>query len=251
MAGQEHHTGTLFLLPHILKLTRKYSRNFPQNKQERVFSMNTMNGCSGNGSPGRNMGNCRGGRNNCGDNMTCSTNAGRKGHTGCNSNRNRQGNANCDCNMRRQGNTNCSCNNDMGRQGNTNCDCSNDMPQQSNTNCGCSNDMTRQGNTDRSCNRDRQSNTDCQNRCRQNNCGMNGAEMEQMMRNCQYDPANSCNGDPLYGMPLAIGYVPWQRWCKTYEPHEGLANGTIFPELNLQFYGCIPQNFVCKKGGRV
>ncbi|RHP84596.1 spore coat associated protein CotJA [Roseburia sp. AM59-24XD] len=50
-------------------------------------------------------------------------------------------------------------------------------------------------------------------------------------------------------MPLAIGYVPWQQWRKIYDPADGLANGTIFPELNLQFYGCIPQG--CAKGGRL
>ena len=80
---------------------------------------------------------------------------------------------------------------------------------------------------------------------------MSPADMARTMKECQNDPANSCNSDPLYGMPLAIGYVPWQKWCKTYEPCEGLANGTIFPELDLQFYGCIPQGWACKKGGRV
>jgi len=43
--------------------------------------------------------------------------------------------------------------------------------------------------------------------------------------------------------------VPWQQWNKIYDPCDGLANGTIFPELNLQFYGCIPQG--CGKGGRL
>ena len=47
----------------------------------------------------------------------------------------------------------------------------------------------------------------------------------------------------------AMGYGPWQQWNKIYDPAQGLANGTIFPELNLQFYGCIPQG--CAKGGRI
>ena len=68
-------------------------------------------------------------------------------------------------------------------------------------------------------------------------------------RQCRNDSAGDSCTDPLYGMPLAIGYVPWQQWRKIYDPADGLANGTIFPELNLQFYGCIPQG--CAKGGRL
>ena len=54
---------------------------------------------------------------------------------------------------------------------------------------------------------------------------------------------NSCNGcgnsmrDELRGMPLAMGYVPWQNFGCTYEPMEGLRSGTIFPELDKPFYG--------------
>ena len=66
---------------------------------------------------------------------------------------------------------------------------------------------------------------------------------------CRNDSAGDSCTDPLYGRPLAIGYVPWQQWRKIYDPADGLANGTIFPELNLQFYGCIPQG--CAKGGRL
>lgn len=79
-----------------------------------------------------------------------------------------------------------------------------------------------------------------------NTCGMSQSEIANQ---CQNDSAGDCCTDPLYGMPLAMGYVPWQQWNKIYDPCDGLANGTIFPELNLQFYGCIPQN--CGKGGRV
>ena len=43
--------------------------------------------------------------------------------------------------------------------------------------------------------------------------------------------------DPLAGLPLAMAYVPWQHWCSTYEPAEGHRRGTIFPELDLPFYG--------------
>ena len=38
--------------------------------------------------------------------------------------------------------------------------------------------------------------------------------------------------------PLAMAYVPWQQWQQTYAPERGLAQGTIFPALDLQFdYG--------------
>lgn len=36
---------------------------------------------------------------------------------------------------------------------------------------------------------------------------------------------------------VAMAYVPWQRWDKTYEPCRALSIGTIFPELNKPFEG--------------
>ncbi len=39
------------------------------------------------------------------------------------------------------------------------------------------------------------------------------------------------------GCAPAMAYVPWQAWEKTYEPEEGLINGTLFPCLNLPFLG--------------
>ena len=47
-----------------------------------------------------------------------------------------------------------------------------------------------------------------------------------------------CTGD-FENRPPAMAYVPWQAWEKTYEPAEGLKNGTIFPCLNLPFLGGI------------
>ena len=43
--------------------------------------------------------------------------------------------------------------------------------------------------------------------------------------------------DMLYGVPLAMGYVPWQNFECTYEPAQALQIGTIFPELDKPFYG--------------
>lgn len=38
--------------------------------------------------------------------------------------------------------------------------------------------------------------------------------------------------------PVAMAYVPWQQWQSTYAPERALVQGTIFPELDLQFnYG--------------
>ena len=33
--------------------------------------------------------------------------------------------------------------------------------------------------------------------------------------------------------PIAMAYVPWQRWKHTYEADIALCRGTIFPELDL------------------
>ena len=37
--------------------------------------------------------------------------------------------------------------------------------------------------------------------------------------------------------PLAMAYVPWQRWRDIYEPSKALSRGTIFAELDLPFLG--------------
>ena len=36
---------------------------------------------------------------------------------------------------------------------------------------------------------------------------------------------------------LAIAYVRWQEMGCVYEPEDGFAHGTIFPDLNKPFYG--------------
>ena len=68
------------------------------------------------------------------------------------------------------------------------------------------------------------------------NCEMNEpCMMPRMPESCDDD----CNRgrDMLYGMPLAMGYVPWQNFECTYEPAQALQVGTIFPELDKPFYG--------------
>ena len=47
----------------------------------------------------------------------------------------------------------------------------------------------------------------------------------------------ACCEDDMPGKALAMAYVPWQSWRKLYEVCEGFSTGTIFKELDLEFYG--------------
>ncbi len=38
-------------------------------------------------------------------------------------------------------------------------------------------------------------------------------------------------------LPLAMAYVPFQRWGSIYDPCRALQRGTIFPDLDLPFCG--------------
>jgi len=44
---------------------------------------------------------------------------------------------------------------------------------------------------------------------------------------------NSC----IDNMPLAMAYVPMQKWKNVYNNDVALKRGTIFPELDLPFLG--------------
>ncbi len=39
----------------------------------------------------------------------------------------------------------------------------------------------------------------------------------------------------LDSMPLAMAYVPWQKWQNIYKPENALCAGTIFQDLDLPF----------------
>ena len=41
----------------------------------------------------------------------------------------------------------------------------------------------------------------------------------------------------LDSMPLAMTYVPWQKWQNLYNRQAALKNGTLFEELNKPFKG--------------
>lgn len=36
---------------------------------------------------------------------------------------------------------------------------------------------------------------------------------------------------------LAMAYVPYQQWGRTYDPAVGFTRGTIFPDLDKPFLG--------------
>ena len=59
----------------------------------------------------------------------------------------------------------------------------------------------------------------------------------RMMHNPQMNCEDESDRDPLQGMRVGMAYVPWQNFECTYEPAQALQAGTIFPELDMPFYG--------------
>nr|WP_300850149.1 spore coat associated protein CotJA [uncultured Schaedlerella sp.] len=54
----------------------------------------------------------------------------------------------------------------------------------------------------------------------------------KMPKNCE-----CMMDDPLYDMPIAMAYVPWQTWCGIRDICEGFRCGTVFEELDQPFLG--------------
>lgn len=50
-------------------------------------------------------------------------------------------------------------------------------------------------------------------------------------------PTPSAPVIPTKEKPLAMAYVPWQKWQKLYDAEKGFCSGTIFQELYLPFCG--------------
>lgn len=71
----------------------------------------------------------------------------------------------------------------------------------------------------------------------------------RMDSNDRCDCNNHRKNDYVDKMPLAMAYVPWQEWDCVYEAVQGIQAGTIFPELEMPFYG--PQCGCGKRGDRV
>lgn len=42
---------------------------------------------------------------------------------------------------------------------------------------------------------------------------------------------------PLDELPIAMAYVPLQKWRNVYDPDVALERGTLFSELDLPFIG--------------
>lgn len=62
-----------------------------------------------------------------------------------------------------------------------------------------------------------------------------GCAVESMYREMKKN--DGCCEEDMPGKALAMAYVPWQSWRKLYEVCEGFSTGTIFKELDLEFYG--------------
>lgn len=79
-----------------------------------------------------------------------------------------------------------------------------------------------------------------------------------MMREKMYEvkPQNKCQcrnagnssnyPDEINRMPIGMAYVPWQTWKCVYDAEKGIQSGTIFPELEMPFYGA---RGACEMGG--
>lgn len=124
-----------------------------------------------------------------------------------------------------------------------------------NCSSGCNSLQNRMQNSYNRCNRENSFTNSCNRRncdnSSSNPCNRfnynNGSSNSCNQCNCE-DSSTMCT-DPLRGMPIGIGYVPWQEWGCVYDYEEGLCRGTIFPPLDLPFYGCIPRGFNTNKGG--
>lgn len=94
-------------------------------------------------------------------------------------------------------------------------------------------------------NYNRVSSAERENQCCEN-CGdnRNSVERRQEQRNstcsCQNESESVCKvlcKDSLSQMPLAMAYIPWQKWNDIYETCKGFQRGTIFAELDKTFLG--------------
>ncbi|WMJ90479.1 spore coat associated protein CotJA [Anaerocolumna sp. MB42-C2] len=64
-------------------------------------------------------------------------------------------------------------------------------------------------------------------------CGCGVTPVMEAGAKCDKDDFDKC----LDKLPLAMAYVPFQKWRKVLDASAGLATGTIFQELDLHFYG--------------
>ena len=58
-------------------------------------------------------------------------------------------------------------------------------------------------------------------------------QMTQSYNKASECPSNEC----LEKLPLAMCYVPMQKWGTVYDPDVALERGTLFPDLDFPFLG--------------
>ncbi len=67
-----------------------------------------------------------------------------------------------------------------------------------------------------------------------------GAHIYYDNHSCDYGCQKGCGegrGWDMQRFPAAMAYVPMQPWENLYELEEGLCRGTVFPSLDLPFFG--------------
>lgn len=100
------------------------------------------------------------------------------------------------------------------------------------TDCGCKKPEV-MGGMDCGCKKPEvMSGMDCDCKKPEKDCG---CSVESMYREVKKHGA--CCEEDMPGKALAMAYVPWQSWKNLYEICEGFSTGTIFKELDLEFYG--------------
>lgn len=62
-----------------------------------------------------------------------------------------------------------------------------------------------------------------------------------------------CPKEMMYDFPLAMAYIPWQKWRNVYDAGKGLENGSIFGELVFPFLRANPvcNDCGCNNGRRM
>lgn len=67
-----------------------------------------------------------------------------------------------------------------------------------------------------------------------NQCGCVNTQKQCELKNYS---SNVADGIEWGKYPIAMAYVPWQKWDCVYDAEKGIDSGTIFPELDLEFCG--------------
>lgn len=74
------------------------------------------------------------------------------------------------------------------------------------------------------------------NSCPDYRSGMNSQRRAYTKPEPSYSYDESDSYERTKESKVAMAYVPWQRWKKTYELEEAFQAGTIFPELDKKFH---------------